>query len=105
MDVLSRDELKTLIEASESPCVSLFLPTHRAGPEIQQDPIRLKNLLRQAEEGLAARGLRDREIRDLLAPAEQLLPERPFWQNQSDGLALFRSPALFRTLPLLRAPR
>lgn len=102
MDVLSRDELKALIEAPRSTCVSIFLPTHRTGAEIQQSPIRLKNLLRQAEEGLVAMGLREREAKELLQPIERLLPERPFWQHQGDGLALFRSPELFRAyrLPL-----
>ena len=33
---------------------SVFLPTHRAGPEVEQGPIRLKNLLRQATEALKA---------------------------------------------------
>jgi hypothetical protein len=34
--------------------VSLYLPTHRTGAELRQGPIRLKNLLREATEGLAA---------------------------------------------------
>jgi hypothetical protein len=102
VDVLTRDDLKTLIEAPPSTCVSIYLPTHRAGIEIQQDPIRLKNLLRRAADELAARGLRSREVEEFLAPLEALLPERPFWQHQGDGLALFRSPELFRyyRLPL-----
>lgn len=68
MPILSRDELKTVITESERPSVSLFLQTHRAGPEIQQDPIRLKNLLKQAESQLTVEGLRSAEARELLAP-------------------------------------
>jgi len=49
MNLVSRNELKDLMERHQGPCVSIFLPTHRAGKEIQQGPIRLKNLLREAE--------------------------------------------------------
>ena len=48
MDLLPRRELEGLILEREGPCVSIFLPTHRAGAETQQDPIRLKNLLGEA---------------------------------------------------------
>jgi hypothetical protein len=47
-------------------CVSLFMPTHRAGREMEQDPIRFKNLRREAEESLTAKGLRSSEVQELL---------------------------------------
>ena len=43
MELLSREELNGLVTPQEGPCVSIFMPTHRAGGETQQDPIRLKN--------------------------------------------------------------
>lgn len=89
--LLSVDELKTLITQSKRPCVSIYLPTHRAGAEIQQGPIRLKNLLRQAEEQLAANGVRKTDSETLLGPGRRLLEDTIFWQHQSDGLALFLS--------------
>jgi hypothetical protein len=46
MKMLNRKELKGLVENPKGPCVSIFMPTHFKGPETQQDPIRLKNLLR-----------------------------------------------------------
>jgi hypothetical protein len=58
MPILSHEELKTVITESQGPAVSIFLPTHRAGQEIQQDPIRLKNLLKQAESQLISEGSR-----------------------------------------------
>jgi hypothetical protein len=72
------------------------MPTHCTGFEIQQDPIRLKNLLGKAEERLLARGLRTPEARELLEPAEKLLQDSLFWQHQSDGLAIFLSSEDFR---------
>ncbi|HKN87615.1 MAG TPA: hypothetical protein VJV04_12200 [Nitrospiraceae bacterium] len=100
MPILSRDELKTVIAESQRPSVSLFLPTHRAGPQIQQDPIRLKNLLKQAESQLITDGIRATEARDLLAPAAALLEDAAFWRHQDGGLAIFRSSESFRVFRL-----
>jgi len=92
MDRFFRNELRELMEDPGGPCVSLTLPTARSGPETQQGPIRLKNLLRQAEEGLVAIGLRPTEARDRLAAVEALLADSAFWRAQSDGLAIFVDP-------------
>lgn len=81
-------------------CVSIYMPTHRAGRGIQQDPIRLKNLLGEAEEALTLSGLRTPEAQELLEPAEKLLQDGLFWQRQSDGLALFLSSEAFRSYRL-----
>src|SRR3990172_12636211 len=101
MDVVTREELKRLVETREGPCVSIFQPAHRAGPDTRtharQDPVRLKNLLREAEKRLAAAGLKARQARGLLGPARRLLDDLTFWQYQSDGLALFIAPGLIRT--------
>jgi Bacterial archaeo-eukaryotic release factor family 3 len=95
-DMISRADLQSLMSRTSTPCVSIYLPTHEAGAEIQQDPIRLKNLLRETEERLTAIGLRSREAQEFLEPVQHLIPERPFWQHQADGLALFRTRELFR---------
>ncbi len=103
MDTLSKRELEVLTEVPEGPCVSLFLPTHRAGTQIQQDPIRLKNLLGEARESLVeTKGLRTTEADEILEPAQDLLSDAVFWRYQGDGLALFLSRDTFRyyRLPL-----
>jgi hypothetical protein len=102
MPILSQQELKTVIAESQGPAVSIFLPTHRAGQEIKQDPIRFKNLLKQAESQLAAEGNRPAEARELLSPVLDLLDDAAFWRHQQDGLAVFRSRDIFRVyrLPL-----
>lgn len=91
MDLLSRADVKALGEKRTGLRVSLYMPTHRAGPEIQQDPIRLKNLIREALERLLARGLGSPGARELLGPAEKLVEDGLFWRYQSDGLAIFLS--------------
>lgn len=89
MEHLTLDQLKGLAQQAANPSISLFLPTHRTGQEIQQDPIRLKNLLRDAEQHFRNSGMDPREVSALLQPARALLNDSYFWQHQYDGLAVF----------------
>ena len=102
MELLQRSELKSLIEESSGPCVSIFIPTHRGGAEVKQNPIRLKNLLKDAEKQLSAKGLKTTQVTELLEPAQKLCENSGFWRYQGNGLALFRSPQkfLYFRLPL-----
>jgi hypothetical protein len=100
MTVLSRDDLRPLLQTSGGPCVSIYLPTFRSGSETQQNPIRYKNLLRAAQERLEGWGLRPPEAEELLEPARRLVDDYPFWQHQSEGLAVYRSPDLFEAFRL-----
>lgn len=91
MDLFAHSELRRLSRTNGQWCVSIFVPTHRAGIEVQQGPIRLKNLLGVAERQLNSAGLRSSETATLLEPANALLRDSLFWQHQSDGLAVFAS--------------
>jgi len=92
MSLIAKDELRALAKAHHSQCISIYLPTHRAGFDAQQDPIRLKNLLGQVEAQLQTMELQPPEIAGLLAPVTNLLQDPLFWQHQRDGLAIFLSP-------------
>lgn len=96
MDLITKADIEELMEHSSWPCISIFMPAHRAGNEIQQDRIRLKNLLRTAEQCLVQDGLRGTEARELLAKPAEMLEDHPFWEQQSDGLAIFLSPEKYR---------
>jgi hypothetical protein len=96
METFTQNELKTLTEKQKSPCVSIFMPTHRVVSDIREDQIKLKNLLRSAEESLLEYGLRIQEAKLVLKSGEGLLKDMSFWQHQRDGLVLFLSPELFR---------
>jgi hypothetical protein len=98
MDLLTKDDLKTLLLKGRPPCVSFYLPTHRGGDEA--DPIRWKNLVVRAEVGLAARGLRAPAARQLLGPARYLFADPAFWKTTSDGLAYFLCPDGMRSYRL-----
>ena len=91
MDILNPTDLQSLIAQQGKWCISIYMPTHRVGREQQQDPIRLKNLLAEAETKLIANGLRRPKVQELMKPAEELLWDKDFWQHQSDGLAIFLS--------------
>jgi hypothetical protein len=91
MDIMTKEDLRALMQRPRGLCVSIYMPTQRTGREVQQDPIRLKNLLARAEEHLLAAGLRSPRARELLRPARLLLADGVFWQHQSDGLAVLLS--------------
>lgn len=93
--MFTKDDLSALTTADASPAVSIFLPTHVAGREIRQDPIRLKNLLGEAEERLLALGLRRPEAEEILAPGAALAGDEEFWRHQQHGLAVFLAPGTF----------
>jgi hypothetical protein len=92
MSVINRVEIEQLAYASSGPKVSIYMPCHRTSPDRQQDPIRFKNLLHQADSALESSGLPPTEVRDYLADLKQLLEIHEFWTHQADGLALFATP-------------
>lgn len=94
---VTREALDELTSHELRPAVSILMPTHHAGPEIRQDPIRLKNLLRAVERELEARGLGAREITRVTGPAHALIDDRIFWRFQEQGLAVYAAPNFFRT--------
>lgn len=91
-----------LVQHPRSPCASLYMPTHPSGPETQQDPVRLKNLIRRAEQRLVAAEIRRRDASEVLQPARELIEEEAFWRHRGEGLALFLRTEWFRwyRLPL-----
>jgi len=97
MSLLDKDELTALMAEHPGWCISIYMSTHRAGADTKQDPIRFKNLLREAEEKLIAAGLRTVDARTLLEPAQDLEGYSPFWRHLSDGLALFLAADMFHT--------
>jgi len=103
MDPLLREDFESLLADHGGPCVSLFLPTYRAGAAdaaTRQGPIRLRNLLRAAQERLLGHGLLPAEVGALLAPAKDLVGDERFWQNNAGGVAIFCSADFFHAYHL-----
>ncbi|NMG09537.1 hypothetical protein [Brasilonema sp. UFV-L1] len=102
MTLISRQEIKTLLEQPRQNSVSIYMPTQLAGPEVRQNSIRFKNLIKEAEARLIDAGLGQDDAIELLAKSHQL-DDSNFWeQNVDQGLAVFISKDVFRyyTLPL-----
>ncbi len=104
MATLRKKELLEIAGAAKGFSVSILMPTHRPGAEIRQDPIRLKNLLDEAENRLTGRGLRRTEADALLAPALELLDSAEFWQRRGEGLALYLTKGFMRAIDLPYQP-
>ncbi len=104
MPVLSKENFEELARFNNNLCISIFLPTERAGHEVlnEKSKIQLKSRWKEVYEKLKDQGLRQDEIDQLGEPVEKLLDDRNFWRHQSEGLALFISKDFFRsyTLPV-----
>lgn len=75
-------------EAGDS-LISLYLPTHVRGAEINQDRIRLKNGISQVDERLETAGWAPNDRSERLASVQSLLEDEEFWRHQEHGLAVF----------------
>ena len=61
------EDLRNLLAPRPEPCLSLFLPLPRHGPELAKAPVRFRALVREAESLLEDR-YEDRRVRALPAP-------------------------------------
>jgi hypothetical protein len=94
--ILTRDDLKNLLEEGQKPCLSLYM-TNPAPGDPRQAQIRFKSLLQNGEKALKDLGMKDQEIDNLLTQAKALLSNSVFWQNLENGLAMFVSSQFFET--------
>jgi hypothetical protein len=101
MSSLAQDYPAILSGDHESPCLSLYQPTHRQHPDNTQDPIRFRNLVKMMEASLQQKYPK-REIKPLMQPFEALADDRSFWNHTADGLAVLSAPGLFRVYRLQR---
>jgi len=102
--MLNKKQFETLANFHGPECVTVFMPTHRAGQEVNegQDQILLKKQLKTIARELESRGFNEREIDEYLHAGRELLKETYLWRNLSDGLALFVGKDFFQyyTVPL-----
>ena len=101
MSLLTQDYPAILSGDHESPCLSLYQPTHRQHPDNDQDRIRFRNLVKRMEESLRQKYPK-RDIKALIRPFDSLAEDRMFWNHTADGLAVLSAPGLFRVYKLQR---
>ena len=93
--MITQNQFNALAGTSHDYSVSIYMPTYRVG-KAQEDQIRYKNALQKAVHKLEKRyGLSESEAQQFVEPARGLTDDLSFWQNQSDGLAVFIGPDRF----------
>ncbi|GAB2769361.1 baeRF3 domain-containing protein [Salinimicrobium soli] len=104
MPILTKEQFEDLAKFDNNPCISIFIPTERAGKDVLEGKgrIHLKSQWKKAAEKLKEMGLDQDKISKIGKPVEDLLADSDFWRHQSDGLALFLADGFFRkyTLPV-----
>ena len=88
MDHITREDIADLIEGGAPPCVSIYLPMERRGPETRQNPLVLKVAIGEVHSLLLDAGMRRPDADAYLEPAARLVEDSDFWQHQEDGLAV-----------------
>lgn len=96
--VFSKDIFLELAHYSSGDCVTVYIPTHRAGVEVneQTDQLAFKNALQKISNTFKEKGKDSAFIERFLAPGYELLRNDQFWRSQQDGLAAFISLGYFR---------
>jgi len=87
--MITKQDIKKLQEHQGYPCVSLFIRTHKTMPEKLQDPIRVKDMIKEATEKLFAE-FEKGEVLDLVKALDNLSSQIDY-TNSLDGVALFVS--------------
>lgn len=104
MPLITKNEIEELHNINQDPCISIFIPTHRAGEKVLQgeDSLSLKNQLKDVKDKLANNGLDATKIKNITLPIQKLIDNSSFWREQSDGLAIFAADGFFKsyTLPV-----
>ncbi|MDF1572888.1 MAG: hypothetical protein P1P82_14865 [Bacteroidales bacterium] len=100
--LMTREQLLKLAGVHGTNCVSIFIPTERAGGHVDEGhgQLRLKNSLKEVGNILDEEGLSAKEKKAVLGPVEKLLDNVRFWRNQSDGLAVYTNGKEFHTFTL-----
>ena len=100
--MVTKADVKALIEVDEEPAISIYMPVHATFPDRNKNIIRLRNLMRQAEDELRARGADPAAV---LARARDLLePTPPVDGLDTRGLAIFVTADDVRTFSLPARP-
>ncbi len=99
MELLNKEFIQELLTIDQTPCISLYMPTHRSHPENLQDPIRFKNLLKQLEESLSQKYSAG-EVKKHIEPLEALVNDKSLWNHTTEGLAVFSASGLLKIVGL-----
>lgn len=91
MNILTKEIYENLLNTEKDIVISMYFPTYKMGADIKQNPIRFKQRIREAEDKLYNMEWKKGDVEVFLKPASDLIDERLFWENQSEGIAVFLS--------------
>ena len=94
---LALADLKELANTGQ-PCVTLYMPLESSPNTSRVDGLRLKSVVRQAEQKLTESWpeLSKAQIRDLIQPLQSLDGDNAGWGGEGGSLVVLRSPGTFR---------
>ncbi|MBV4452736.1 MULTISPECIES: baeRF3 domain-containing protein [Pseudomonas] len=85
VQTFTRDTLDTLLALADRTNLSVYMPAQQTFPERTQNPIRLKNLIKDLEGQLADQA----QAETLLAPFHDLVADTEFWNSCPPSIAIF----------------
>ena len=104
MSMINEKEFKKLANHKNETCVSIFIPTQRAGKEVLEEKNKkhLHSQWTEVKKKLKENDVTEATIEKIGNPIQKLIDDRDFWRHQSDGLAIFSSPDFFEnfTIPV-----
>lgn len=104
MPLISKQEIADLHNVNQENCISIFIPTHRAGKKVLkgEDTLALKNQLKEVKNKQLEKNIHADIIKVMTEPVQILIDDGSFWREQSDVLAIFIADGLFKfyTLPV-----
>jgi hypothetical protein len=105
--ILYKSLFEQLANYRSNCCITVYLPTHRAGKEVneQHDRIAFKNSLQQVRLLLQDKGLNQAEIEQIVEPGYKLLREDTIWYNLTNGMAIFMARDFFKFTRLTVTPK
>jgi hypothetical protein len=102
MKLITIKELEELSQVNDDNCISIYIPSHRAGKEVLNlnDARVLKNHYQELKKLLHEKGIHEAKVDKFLEPINKLIGDSDFWRHQLEGLAIFLSKGFFRHFKL-----
>src|SRR5262245_20527884 len=101
MHSVTHRDLTTLLNGQRPPCVSIYLPTHKAFPGNREDSVSFRNLVDQVD-GALSRKYPKEPSAELRRRLHDLAADDHFWAQRLDGLAILGSHDTFCVFHLER---
>lgn len=104
MSLISKEDFTSLSLFNSDVCVSVFIPTQRAGKDVLEgkNQRHLKSQWKEVKTKLEKTGHSKDKIEKIGVHFQKLIDDNNFWRHQSDGLAVFAAENAFEyyTLPV-----